>query len=285
MKIGVTGLGLIGGSMVKAIKLNTEHEVFGTDVIESVRLKAKLLDAIDGELTGENLSECDLVLLALYPQEAIEFAEQNATRFKKGAIVIDLCGIKEVVCEPLHSLAEANGFTYIGGHPMAGREFSGFAFSTGDLFDGASMILVPFNGTPIEVVQMVKQFFKQIGFRMIQISTASEHDRIIAFTSQLAHVVSSAYIKSPTALGHNIGYSAGSFNDMTRVAKLNETMWTELFLDNRANLSAEIEWLIGHLEEYNNAIKHDDREKLIALLAEGRERKAVVDGDETPEGM
>lgn len=277
MNIGIVGLGLIGGSMAKALKKRTEHTVFGADKVESVLLKARVLDAIDGEMTAENIGEMDMVLIALYPAAAIEFVEENAARFKKGAVVMDLCGVKEIVCEPIRKMAAANGFIYIGGHPMAGKEFSGFTYSTEVLFDGASMILVPFSGTPIELVQDVKNLFLQIGFTYIQISTPEEHDRMIAFTSQLAHVVSGAYIKSPTALYH-IGFSAGSYKDMTRVAKLNEEMWTELFMANPKYLCEEIDTLIENLRDYRDAIAAGDRERVYDLLKEGRQRKAVVDG-------
>lgn len=284
MKIGIVGLGLIGGSMAKALKMRTEHTVYGMDSNESVRLKAILLDAIDHELTGENLSEMDMVMIALYPKDALDFAKQYASLLKKGALLIDLCGVKQVVSEPLHQLAIENGFIYIGGHPMAGREFSGFTYSTETLFDGASMILVPYSGTPIELVQEIKQLFYRIGFTYIQISTPAEHDRMIAFTSQLAHVVSSAYIKSPTAL-HHIGFSAGSYKDMTRVAKLNEAMWTELFLDNAEYLCDEIDGLIANLKEYRDALAQGDHDRVFSLLKAGRERKAVIDNDETAEGV
>lgn len=284
MKIGIVGLGLIGGSMAKALKMRTEHTIYGMDSNESVRLKAILLDAIDHELTKENMGEMDMVMIALYPKDALDFAKQYAGRLKKGALLIDLCGVKQVVSEPLHQLAIENGFIYIGGHPMAGREFSGFTYSTETLFDGASMILAPYTGTPIELVQEIKQLFYRIGFTYIQITTPAEHDRMIAFTSQLAHVVSSAYIKSPTALNH-IGFSAGSYKDMTRVAKLNETMWTELFLDNAEYLCDEIDGLIANLKEYRDALAQGDRERVFSLLKAGRERKAVIDNDETAEGV
>ena len=282
MKIGVVGLGLIGGSMAKAIKMHTEHTVLGMDIIESVVCKARLLEAIDEELTVDTLKDCDIVFLAMYPGDTIAFARKNAAYFKRDGIVLDLCGVKEAVCPILLKIAQENHFIYIGAHPMAGREFSGFSHSMGSLFENASMILVPFHGTGIETVQSIKEICRQIGFGYIQISTPEEHDRMIAFTSQLAHVVSSAYIKSPTALEH-IGFSAGSFRDMTRVAKLNETMWTELFLDNPKHLCNEIELLIQHLEEYAEAIRTGNHEKLFQLLKEGRERKAVVDGETAEE--
>lgn len=277
MKIGIIGLGLIGGSMAKALKNRTENVVFGYDQSESIRLRARLLDAIDGELTVENIGEMDVILVALYPKAAIEAVRENAPRFKKGCVVMDLCGVKEAVCGPIRRLAEANGFTYIGAHPMAGREFSGFSYSIDTLFDGASMILVPFSGTAIQTVQAVKRLFTAIGFTNIQISTPEEHDRMIAFTSQLAHVVSSAYIKSPTAL-HHIGFSAGSYKDMTRVARLNEAMWTELFMDNPTYLVEEIDTLIANLQAYRDAIAAGDRDRVYNLLKEGRERKTVIDG-------
>ena len=275
MEIGIVGLGLIGGSLAKAISQNTDHTVYGTDLSEQVVRKAVLVDAIEQPLTDELLPQCDIVIVALYPQATIDYVKEHAHLFRKESIVVDCGGIKKLVCDTLIPLAEDHGFLFVGGHPMAGLEHSGFTYAKKSLFNNASMIFTPTKG-PIESMEKLKELFTSIGFTNIEISTAEEHDRKIAFTSQLAHVVSNAYIKSPTALEHS-GFSAGSYKDLTRVAKLNEVMWTELFLENADNLAAEIDTLIGNLQQYSTAIRERDAETLCALLKDGREKKALID--------
>ena len=274
--IGVIGLGLIGGSLAKALNQNTDYSVYGYDIDRSVLSKAKLVGAIEDELKEDMLCECDIVIVALYPSDTVDYVRSNAEKFKKGSLVIDCCGVKKPVCSVLEPLAQKHGFIFIGGHPMAGLEHSGFEYSKKALFDKASMVLVPPAGINIKDLEKIKSLCTSIGFSNIQISTADEHDRMIAFTSQLAHVTSNAYIKSSTA-SHHAGFSAGSYYDMTRVAKLNEKMWTELFLENPAYLSCEIQELIDHLGEYKNAIDSKDRDKLAALLKDGREKKEKID--------
>ncbi|MCI5536661.1 MAG: prephenate dehydrogenase/arogenate dehydrogenase family protein [Lentihominibacter sp.] len=277
MEIGIVGLGLIGGSLAKAISQNTDHTVYGTDLSEQVVRKAVLVDAIEQPLTDELLPQCDIVIVALYPQATIDYVKEHAHLFRKESIVVDCGGIKKLVCDTLIPLAEDHGFLFVGGHPMAGLEHSGFTYAKKSLFNNASMIFTPTKG-PIESMEKLKELFTSIGFTNIEISTAEEHDRKIAFTSQLAHVVSNAYIKSPTALEHS-GFSAGSYKDLTRVAKLNEVMWTELFLENADNLAAEIDTLIGNLQQYSTAIRERDAKTLCALLKDGREKKALIDGE------
>ncbi|MEG1361062.1 MAG: prephenate dehydrogenase [Lachnospiraceae bacterium] len=278
MKIGIIGLGLIGGSMAKTFKENTEHQILGLDIEDSIVKKAIVTGAIDEELKAEELPECELLILALYPQATIDFVKQHREQIRKGGVVLDCCGVKRVICAELEPIAKEQGFLFMGGHPMAGAAHSGFNHAKKALFQHASMILTPAKGTQIEAVQQMKQLFLSIGFQDIVITTPEEHDRMIAFTSQLAHVVSGAYIKSETALQHQ-GFSAGSYKDMTRVAKLKEDMWTELFLCNPQFLTEEIEELIQHLEEYKQAIQTQDKETLCTLLREGKERKMTIDGE------
>lgn len=274
MKIAIIGLGLIGGSIAKAIKDNTDHTVYGADIQQSVVLRAKLIDAIDDELDDNKLSECDLVIIALYPEDTVKFISDKASIIRKGSVAIDCGGVKRCICDPANRLAEENGFTFIGGHPMAGVERSGFESSFGMLFNNASMILAPSPEIDIDTLHRVKEFFLSIGFGSITIVTPEKHDRVIAYTSQLAHVLSSSYIKSPTATEHH-GMSAGSFKDMTRVATLNPKMWSELFIENKDNLVGEIDTLISHLQEYRDAINDGDSEKISALLEDGAQKKAA----------
>lgn len=282
MNIAVIGLGLIGGSMAKTMKKNMpQHTVLGSDIDPRVIMKAKLLEAIDAELSPERLAICDMVLVATWPEVAIEYVKENAHLIRKGAMVIDLCGVKRAVCEPLFQIAEENGFLFVGGHPMAGIEYSGFDHASAALFQNASMILTPPHGISIQVLAELKHFFRELGFGKVVMTTPEDHDRVISYTSQLAHVVSSAYVKSPEAMEHH-GFSAGSFKDMTRVARLSPMMWTELFMLNREPLLSELEALIGHLNEYREALENADAERMRQLLQEGTERKEIVDrkGDE-----
>lgn len=271
--IAVAGLGLIGGSLCKAIKEWTEARVIGFNRTEKTLEKALEDGAIDE--IGTSLENVDLLLLGLYPGLSVQFVEDHIKEVKKGLVVIDTCGVKGYVCDRLAPLAAANGFEFIGGHPMAGREFSGYTYALKDLFVGASMILTPTEASSEETLVRAEAFFSRLGFARVVRTTPENHDRMIAFTSQLAHIVSSAYIKSPEADRH-AGYSAGSYKDLTRVARLNETMWTELFLDNREALVAEIDEIIRHLAEYREAVSRGDAETLTRLLREGRERKERI---------
>ena len=277
MIIGIVGLGLIGGSMAKSIKARTAHTVFGADLNDETMMLARMCGAIDAPLTDENLPQCDLILIAIRPAAAIEWVRRHAELISKSTVVVDLCGVKRVVVEGIAPIAEQYGFAYIGGHPMAGKERGGFTSATEDLYVGASMILTPDKRTDMQLLETLKTFFLDIGFAGLTFSDPEEHDRIIAYTSQLAHIASSAYVKSPEAQRRR-GFSAGSFRDMTRVARLDEDMWTELFLDDADYLTKELDVLIANLTEFADALKAGDPETLRALLKDGREKKATAGG-------
>ncbi len=275
MKTIVVGLGLMGGSMAMAIRKYTNHEVYGWNRTASVVEKAMTEGVIHGIADATTFAEADLVVISLYPQSTVDFLLEWMPKMKKGCIIVDLVGIKRFMEDRLAKAAQQAGVHFIGGHPMAGKEFSGYAFAAAELFHDASMILVPNESSPLWAVDEMEGFFMQLGFGRVVRCSAQQHDHMIAFTSQLAHVVSSAYIKSPEALRHN-GYSAGSYKDLTRVAKLNETMWTELFLNNAQPLVQEIDEIILHLTEYRDAIADGDAKRLCTLLREGRERKESI---------
>ena len=276
MKAGIVGLGLIGGSFAKAYHA-AGHTVWAKELDRSVLSFAELSDAVDGELTKDNIGDCDIILICVYPQAVIDFLDEMGPYIGKKPVVIDCCGTKRVPMIEGEKIAEKYGFLYVGGHPMAGTQFSGFKYAKETLFKGAPMVIVPPVYDNIELLEKVKELLEPAGFRKITVTTAEKHDEMIAFTSQLAHVVSNAYIKSPTALAHK-GFSAGSYRDMTRVAWLNPVMWAELFLDNKDYLVREIDTLIDSLSSYKKAIETDDRDTLIKLLDEGKKRKEEVDG-------
>ena len=278
MNVAIVGLGLIGGSMAKSIKNRTSHTVWGIDLNAETMTMARMCGAIDAPLTEENLPQADLILVAIRPGAAIEWVRQHAPQIAKSAILVDLCGVKRTVVAAIAPIAEERGFSYIGGHPMAGKERGGFTASAEDLYVGASMILTPDKRTDMRLLETLKAFFLDVGFAGLTFSTPEEHDRIIAFTSQLAHIASSAYVKSPEAQRRR-GFSAGSFQDMTGVARLDEDMWTELFLADADYLTGELEVLVQHLNEYLDALKNRDAEQLRALLRDGREKKATAGGN------
>lgn len=278
MNVGIAGLGLIGGSLAKAYKLDGKSTVYGYDTGDGVVGIAQIAEAIDGELNEENIGSCDLVLLALYPKAAIEYLAKIAPLLSPNTFVIDCCGVKREVSAECFKLASQYGFTFVGGHPMAGTQFSGFKSSKSTLFKGASMIIVPPVYDDMALLEQIKELLAPAGFGHITVSTPEKHDEMIAFTSQMAHLVSNAYIKSPTAMAHK-GFSAGSYKDLTRVAWLNESMWAELFLENSDNLINELDFLMNSLAEYRSALVDSDSDKLRELLAYGRKCKEAVDGD------
>ena len=272
MKIAIIGLGLIGGSLARTIKLHTDAAVYGCDLNPATVEQALLMEAMDGELTDGLLRQCDLVLVALYPSAIIDWIRAHAEDFKPDALVIDCGGVKQSICAAIDPIAQGRPWHFIGGHPMAGREFSGFRYARDDLFDRASMILCAHGDDDPAVLQRARDFFMDIGFRRVQFTTPKTHDEMIAYTSQLAHIVSSAYVKCPLADKHR-GFSAGSFADMTRVARLNEDMWTELFFDNREALLPVLEDLADRVAEYRDALREGDASGMKRLLREGREIK------------
>ncbi len=276
MTVGIVGLGLIGGSFAKAYHA-AGHTVLAFDTDRSTYDFAVLSGTVNGPLTDETLSTCDLILIAVIPSAAVGYLKQHAAHIGPKPVVIDCCGTKRVVCTACFPLAEQFGFTYLGGHPMAGTHNSGFKYATATMFHNAPMVLVPANHNDIELLSRVKELLAPAGFSRFSVTTAEQHDEMIAFTSQLAHVVSNAYIKSPTA-GLHKGFSAGSYKDMTRVAWLAPQMWAELFLENKDFLMAELNTLIDNLRQYQDAMEHDDLPSLIQLLDDGRKRKEEVDG-------
>lgn len=268
MKVGIVGLGLIGGSAAKAFK-TAGHTVYGYDIDATVLGYARLDGTIDKELAKNTLPQCNLILLTATPAAVIGYLADNAPHIAPQALVVDFCGTKRAVCEQGFALAAQYGFTFVGGHPMAGLQYSGYKHSRATLFGGASFIMVPPVHDDINLLDRVKQALAPLDFKKFVVTTADFHDRMIAYTSQMCHVVSNAFIKSPSAQYHK-GYSAGSFRDFTRVSRLNEKMWTELFLENRENLLAELDLLIDSLNQYRDAMAAGDADTLCRLLREGR---------------
>ena len=276
MTVGIVGLGLIGGSFAKAYH-EAGETVLACNRTEDTLRFAMLSGAVDGELTEENIGSCDLVIIAVFPEAAEAFLRRMAPHIGKKPVVIDACGTKRKICSMCFPIAEEYGFTYLGGHPMAGTHKSGFKYARANLFHNAPMVIVPPSFDDIELLDRVKTLLAPVGFGCISVTTAEKHDELIAFTSQMPHIISNAYIKSPTAAAHK-GFSAGSYKDLTRVAWLNPKLWAELFLENRDCILNELDWFIAALEQYRDAVKNDDFETLEKLLDDGRRRTEEVDG-------
>ena len=272
LTVAVAGLGLIGGSLCRALKEYTGHQVLGLDADADTARQALGSGAVDEMIGADGLKRADVVFVCLHPEATIRFLTEHAADLRPGSIAADVCGVKEEIVKAVEPVLLAHDVRYVGCHPMAGREFSGFAYSLPDLFLGASFIMTPTPRTDPDAVAVLGQLARRLGFGRVVKATCKQHDRTIAFTSQLAHVVSSAYIKSPQAKEEN-GFSAGSFQDMTRVAKLNEDMWTELFLYNREALTQEIDGIIQRLIEYRDAVRDQNAGELKRLLREGRIQK------------
>ena len=276
MTVGILGLGLIGGSMARAYSV-AGHTVLAADRDETILSFAMLTGAVHGVLDSGSIGSCDLILLAICPGGSAAWLEEHAGQVSPHAVVIDCCGIKTEICRRCFPLAKKYGFLFVGGHPMAGSQFSGFKYSRAGLFLGAPMVLVPPRFDDIAMLERVKDLLKPCGFGSFSVTTAQEHDELIAFTSQMPHILSNAFIKSPTALKHK-GFSAGSYKDLTRVAWLNAPMWAELCMDNRENTIRELEVYLDNLSKYLTVLKDRDMEGLTALLEEGKIRKEEVDG-------
>ena len=274
MKIGIVGLGLIGGSLGRAIINKTDDEVYAFDINKKAMLDGKLLSAYHHELNDKNVGEMDVIFFSLYPNALESALNEYVKKLKDGCIVCDCCGNKRRVVKQMEELSKQyKNLEFISTHPMAGREFSGVSHSTATLFDRASMILVPVKSS-LKTTAWLKQYSLDLGFGGVVITTAEKHDEIIAFTSQLAHLVSSSYIKSDTA-AQFMGFSAGSFRDMTRVARLSPEMWAQLTIDNSDFLVREIDSIINSLTEYKDALKDKNVSVMKELLADGNEKKLI----------
>ena len=276
MNVGVLGLGLIGGSLARAYA-KAGHTVYAFDCDESILSFAQLAGVVNGELNSSTIPSCNLILLAIFAEGSADWLEKNASSIPPAALVIDCCGIKGTVCARCFPIAKRYGFTFIGGHPMAGSHNSGFKYSRSNLFQGAPMVLVPPRFDDPELLQWAEDALTPCRFGSFSVTTAEKHDEMIAFTSQMPHILSNAFIKSPTAQQHR-GFSAGSYKDLTRVAWLNPQMWADLFMSNKDNVLFELETYINALTQYKSALEQEDKVILIALLDEGRKCKEAVDG-------
>lgn len=274
MTIAVIGLGIIGGSFCKAIKAHTAHRVIGINRTRSVAEQALKDGAIDEIGTAEDLGRADLIILCMYPQACVDYVTANGQYIKKGAIVTDSSGIKRAICPQLKALSEQFGFVFVGSHPMAGKEQNGYEVSEAALYQGASFIITPC-GADDRSVRTLSELALDIGFGSVKLSDPEEHDRMIAFTSQLPHILACAYVLSPSCPNHN-GFSAGSYRDVSRVANINAQLWSELFIENREPLIEELKLLSSNILRILDAVNDNDRDRIAAILEESHQVKKAL---------
>lgn len=274
MKIVIWGLGLIGGSMAKALKQNTSHQVLGMDVNQDSLLDACSCGAIDGKASTEDLKTADMVYLCVYPEAALEFARDYGPLLRPGCVLTDTCGVKAAVCAGMDELRGTGQYTFVAGHPMAGKELSGFSASDPSIFVGASYIVVP-QDAPDWAVEQVEEQARAMGFGRIVHTTPQHHDQMIAYTSQIPHALACAYVASPRCREHQ-GFSAGSYRDVSRVANINDVLWSRLFLDNQQALVEELDQLQADLKAIRDAVAAGDEPALRELLHKAGEIKRRV---------
>ncbi len=283
-KVAVIGLGLMGGSITKALKKCGGYTVIAADCDENVLRKALADGVISSVWDKKSSLEADITLLCINPSAAQKFINDSIHLLKRGSILSDICGIKREIVDLGEKAAIPLGIRFVGGHPMAGRERSGYEQSVESLFKNRSYIFTETENTDIDALEIMSELAYDIGCSDVTVTSPEEHDRMIAFTSQLPHVLAGAYIKSPQSDRHK-GFSAGSYHDVSRVASVDEKLWSELFISNRDNLLSEIDMLIIHLEEYKRAIEKNDCIAVSEAVKQGRilkERDIIINGEEKP---
>lgn len=271
MNIGIIGLGLMGGSVAKTAKKRNLATVYGLDT-EEVLQKAFLLDIIDYKLEKENANKLDMLFICVYPRDIPNYIKEYAPLLKQDAIICDIGGNKREIVKVMQEVGGIYpNINYIASHPMAGREFTGISHSITTLYDKSSFIVIPVKAS-LDALSTFADFAKELGATTFIYTNAEHHDDMIAYTSQLCHIVSSAFVKNPKAQEH-FGYSAGSFRDLTRVAKLNAKMWSENLIDNRDYLVDDIDLIIQELLKYKKVLQENNEEALKELLQQGTDIK------------
>lgn len=276
MNITIVGLGLIGGSYAMALKELGVHNVWGVDINQETLLKAENMNIIDKGYDDPKvpLEKSDIVVMCVYPQMVEKFIAENLEYFKNNAIITDTSGTKENIINSIKQNIRED-LDFIGGHPMAGAEYRGIEMANKDIFKDATYILTPIESNRLENVSLLQDMIYGMGFKQICELTPSKHDEIMAYTSQLPHILSVALIDKLENDTHN--YVAGSFIDCTRVARINGDLWADLFIDNKDNIVKQIDNIQDKLNQIKDLIEHSDKEALSKVLDEARVKKEMLD--------
>lgn len=261
MKIGIVGLGLMGGSY--AMGLSKKHEVYGVDTnLDSLDFAIKK-GFISGVLSKEKISKMDVLILAIYPQAILNYLKENHSYLRKHQIITDICGVKSSFVEEATNLAMPA--IYCSTHPMAGKEKIGIEYANPDIFQGANYLITPLMDTPLETIQCLSEIGRDLGFGKISVVDIHKHDHMIGFTSQLTHAIAVSLVNSDSATD-TVDFIGDSYRDLTRIAMINEVLWSELFIENKAELLRHIDAFEGCLDELKQALKKEDKNKLAELF-------------------
>ena len=274
MKIVVVGLGVVGGSFTMALKEAGYDDVYGIDINEESLEKAKKLGLIkEGFTNGQEIvKSADFIIISLYPRLVKQFIVDNKDNFKDGAVITDATGIKKLFIEDIVKILPEN-IDFVFGHPMAGREKKGIDFASSQVFKGANYILTPVARNKEENLNMIEDLVYKIGFKRVKRITPDYHDEMIGYTSQLPHSLAVALVNSDVEGRETGSFIGDSYRDLTRIANINEDLWSELFLGNKDNLLKSIENFEIELDKIKDAIKNDDKEALKEIFIKSTKRR------------
>ena len=277
LTFAIVGLGLIGGSYAKALRNLKVRKILGMDISHGIAracLNANMIDEVVEE-GGRNLKEADVIICSVYPEAVVGFVRQNVQNFAEGMLMTDATGVKGTMPREIQELLP-EGCEFISGHPMAGRQGSGLGMSDAAIFNNSHYIIVPTEKNTPEAVSWLEDFAKALGCaRSVKVSM-EDHDKIIAYTSDLPHITAVALVNSASYNENTQYFIAGGFRDATRVADINPDLWSDLFLSNRDNVIAEIENYQSQLERWKKAIVENDRETLKKIMREAGPRRRML---------
>lgn len=274
--ITIVGLGLIGGSLAMALNELNPKNIWGIDIDNNTLNYAKSLEIIGEGYVNPKipLSKSDIVIICLYPNDTIQFIKDNIEYFKDGAIITDTAGIKNKLVKEIGSFLPKD-LEYIGGHPMAGKEYNGIKNATKDLFVDANYIITPTKYNSKINIKIIEDLAIMIGCKRVVKVSSEKHDEIIAYTSQLPHIIANALMNSDIEEDINL-FEGGSFNDATRVANINISLWMELFMENKDNIIKSLDMFETSIKNIKDAIRNDDSKKLEKIFKQGNYKKELM---------
>ncbi len=275
LNITIIGLGLIGGSIAKSIRKNMDiKNLWAVDINENILIKSKSEGIIDHGFTNAKfpLQNSDLVIICTYFNEAIKFIKENMVYFKENSIITDVSGLKSKLVHEINLNLKEN-IEFISGHPMAGKENMGYDYSDDKIFIGANYILTPSINTSERSLKLLKEIIKNMGVKNITVTSPKEHDEIIAFTSQLPHIIACSLMNSKNIDKKSLKCTGGAFKDMTRIAENNADMWCEVIYENKENIISELDNFISDLNNMKKLIENNNTENLKLEFIKSKERK------------
>lgn len=265
MKIGIVGLGIIGGSYARALKPYHYH-IIGFDINPKTIDYAIQNNIVDeGYIETDKISECDIVFVCLYPNQTISFIKNHANKFKRDSIIMDVAGVKRHMINQLEMYFN-DDFELVFTHPIAGSEKTGIENSNASIFKDANFIITPHKKNDDEKVNVARTLAKQIGFGKITLIDDVTHDKMIGFTSQLTHAIAIALVNSDPYNLSTSSFIGDSYKDLTRIAMINDSLWTELFFENKDFLTKNLDSFINEIQKVRDSIQNKDKETLSKIM-------------------